>query len=61
MKKQHSAEQVVAKLQRYQALGVDEFIYYASMGMEHADQKRSLELFCKEVMPAFAPATALAG
>ncbi len=45
--------EVITKLKRYQALGVDEFIYYASMGLGHKEQKRSLELFCKEVIPAF--------
>jgi len=35
------------------ALGVDEFIYYASLGLGQKQQKRSLELFCKEAMPAF--------
>jgi len=49
-----SPEEVIAKLKRYQALGVDEFIYYASMGLGQKQQKRSLELFCSEVMPAFA-------
>ncbi len=33
------------------ALGVDEFIYYASLGLP--EQKRSMELFCNEVIPAF--------
>jgi len=47
-------EEVTAKLRLYEALGVDAFIYYASLGLGHAAQKRSLELFCKEVMPAFA-------
>ncbi len=47
-------DQVIAKLKLYQALGVDEFIYYASLGLGHAEQKRSLELFVSEVMPAFA-------
>ena len=47
-------DQVIEKLHAYQALGVDEFIYYASMGLGLAEQKRSLELFCNEVMPAFA-------
>ena len=47
-------DEVIAKLKLYQALGVDEFIYYASLGLGHAEQKRSLELFCTEVMPAFA-------
>jgi flavin-dependent trigonelline monooxygenase, oxygenase component len=46
-------EQVIAKLKLYQALGVDEFIYYASLGLGHAEQKRSMELFCKDVIPAF--------
>ena len=48
-----SADEVIAKLKQYQALGVDEFIYYASMGLGQKEQKRSMELFCKEVMPAF--------
>jgi alkanesulfonate monooxygenase SsuD/methylene tetrahydromethanopterin reductase-like flavin-dependent oxidoreductase (luciferase family) len=47
-------DQVIAKLKLYEALGVDEFIYYASLGLGLAEQKRSLELFCTEVMPAFA-------
>jgi len=34
-------------------LGVDEFIYYASMGLDHAAQKRSLQMFCNEVIPEF--------
>lgn len=46
-------DQAIAKLQRYADLGVDEFIYYASLGLGHREQKRSLELFCREVMPAF--------
>ncbi|QEW20920.1 Alkanal monooxygenase alpha chain [Marinibacterium anthonyi] len=45
-------DQVIAKLKRYQALGIDEFIYYASMGLGHDAQKRSLKLFCDEVIPA---------
>lgn len=46
-------DEVVAKLKRYEALGVDEFIYYASLGLGHAEQKRSMQLFCDEVIPAF--------
>ena len=46
-------EQVVAKLSRYQDLGVDAFIYYASMGMDMDQQKRSLKLFIDRVMPEF--------
>lgn len=44
---------VIEKLRRYEALGVDAFIYYASMGLGLEEQKRSLELFCAEVIPAF--------
>jgi alkanesulfonate monooxygenase SsuD/methylene tetrahydromethanopterin reductase-like flavin-dependent oxidoreductase (luciferase family) len=47
-------DQVIAKLKLYEALGVDEFIYYASLGLGHAEQKRSMELFCRDVLPAFA-------
>ena len=46
-------EQVIEKLQVYQSLGVDQFIYYASMGLDKETQKHSLDLFIKEVMPAF--------
>jgi len=49
-----SPEDVIAKLKRYEALGVDDFIYYASLGLGQKEQKNSLELFCKEVLPAFA-------
>ncbi|WP_101065764.1 LLM class flavin-dependent oxidoreductase [Roseovarius salinarum] len=45
---------VVEKLKMYEDLGVDAFVYYASMGMDMAQQKRSLGLFIDNVMPAFA-------
>ena len=45
---------VAHKLARYEALGVDAFVYYASMGMDRAAQRRSLSLFVDEVMPRFA-------
>ena len=45
-------EEVISKLELYQDRGVDAFIYYASMGLDMNFQKQSLELFCKEVMPA---------
>jgi alkanesulfonate monooxygenase SsuD/methylene tetrahydromethanopterin reductase-like flavin-dependent oxidoreductase (luciferase family) len=47
-------DEIIAKLKRYEALGVDEFIFYCSMGLGHKEQKRSMELLCSEVMPAFA-------
>ena len=43
----------IKKLRKYEQLGVDEFIYYASMGLGFKEQKDSLKLFCSEVMPAF--------
>ena len=49
-----SPAQVIEKLKAYEALGVDAFIYYASMGLDMGVQKRSLELFVHEVMPEFA-------
>lgn len=48
-----SPDEVIEKLKRHEALGVDEFIYYASMGMDMDAQKRSMKLFCDRVMPAF--------
>ena len=49
-----SPEQVVEKLHRYEELGVDEFIYYASMGLDQELQKKSLQRFCERVVPEFA-------
>jgi alkanesulfonate monooxygenase SsuD/methylene tetrahydromethanopterin reductase-like flavin-dependent oxidoreductase (luciferase family) len=49
-----SPEQVTKKLKAYEALGVDAFIYYASMGLDMDVQKRSLDLFINQVMPEFA-------
>jgi alkanesulfonate monooxygenase SsuD/methylene tetrahydromethanopterin reductase-like flavin-dependent oxidoreductase (luciferase family) len=57
-----SPETVIAKLKLYEALGVDAFIYYASMGLGMDAQKRSLQLFIDKVMPEFADASvALSG
>jgi len=49
-----SPEVVIEKLKRYESIGVDAFIYYASMGLGLEKQKRSMQLFIDEVMPAFA-------
>ena len=46
-------DQAISKLKLYEELGVDQFLYFASMGLDLAAQKRSLELFSKEVIPAF--------
>ena len=48
-----SPERVIEKLKKYEALGVNEFIYYASMGLDHASQQKSLRMFVNEVMPEF--------
>ena len=45
---------VIEKLQQYQNVGVDSFIYYASMGLDMDTQKNSLQLFIDKVMPQFA-------
>ena len=47
-------EEVIKKLNLYQDIGVDSFIYYASMGLGFAEQKSSLQLFIDQVMPEFA-------
>ena len=47
-----SPDTAIEKLKIYDDLGVTEFIYYASMGLGHEQQKRSLKLFCDEVIPA---------
>ena len=49
-----SPETVIAKLRQYQGIGVDAFIYYASMGLDMAVQKRSMQSFIDHVMPEFA-------
>ena len=47
-------DEVIKKLRLYEDIGVDHFIYYSSLGLDLTLQKRSLELFIKEVIPAFA-------
>ena len=34
----------IIKLKLYQDLGVDEFIYYASMGLGHKEQKKIFKI-----------------
>ncbi|MEA2556806.1 MAG: flavin-dependent trigonelline monooxygenase, oxygenase component [Actinomycetota bacterium] len=45
-------DQVIAKLRRYEDVGVD-FFLYGSSALNHEEARRSLELFINEVMPAF--------
>lgn len=49
-----SPETVIKKIKKYDAIGIDAYIYYASMGLDMDIQKRSLQLFIDEVMPEFA-------
>ena len=46
-------DEVIEKVRRYQSLGVDEYIYSASFGLDFKTLKSSLKLFCDEVIPAF--------
>ena len=54
-------DEVIAKLRAYEEIGVDHFTYYASLGLGMKEQKRSMELFVKEVIPAFACRSATQG
>ncbi len=47
-------QQVIDNLRRYEAAGLDIFCYNAAYGLPLEYQRRSLELFINEVMPAFA-------
>ena len=48
-----SPDTVREKLRRYHDLGVDHFSAYINMGQPHEMVMRSIELFAKEVIPAF--------
>ena len=47
-------EEIIARIKYYQELGVDEFSFWCDNSLPHAEKKKSLELFIKEVVPAFA-------
>lgn len=47
-------EQVVSKLKRYEAKGLDTFCCNLAYGLPMQQQRRTLELFAREVMPEFA-------
>jgi len=46
-------EQVIARLKTYEALGFDQFGLWLDNAMTHEKKRASLELFVREVMPAF--------
>jgi alkanesulfonate monooxygenase SsuD/methylene tetrahydromethanopterin reductase-like flavin-dependent oxidoreductase (luciferase family) len=52
-------DEVIAKLRRYEEAGVDVFLYGSSAASFEA-ARGSLELFCAEVLPAFAARPAVA-
>jgi alkanesulfonate monooxygenase SsuD/methylene tetrahydromethanopterin reductase-like flavin-dependent oxidoreductase (luciferase family) len=47
-------EEVVARLKGYEALGYDQYAVWIDSGISHRRKMRSLELFTRHVMPAFA-------
>ena len=49
-----TTDEVIEKLKRYEALGVDHFVYNASYGLPIEFQKKSLQRLIDQVMPAFA-------
>lgn len=51
-------DEVIARLRSYEALGFDQFSIWIDAGISHARKKKSLDLFIRDVMPAFAPAYA---
>ncbi|HEX5193803.1 MAG TPA: LLM class flavin-dependent oxidoreductase [Solirubrobacteraceae bacterium] len=46
-------DEVIAKLKRYEEVGVDYFLYGACWGLDHRLMHKSLGLFIREVLPAF--------
>ena len=45
---------VIARLKRYEALGYDQFAIWIDSGISHERKRKSLDLFVRHVMPAFA-------
>jgi flavin-dependent trigonelline monooxygenase, oxygenase component len=48
-----TADEVIARLKRYQALGYDEYSFWIDSGMSFERKKASLERFIRNVAPAF--------
>ncbi|WP_420343819.1 LLM class flavin-dependent oxidoreductase [Paenirhodobacter sp.] len=47
------ADEVIARLNRYEEMGYDEYSFWIDTGMSFARKKASLERFIRDVMPAF--------
>lgn len=48
-----TADEVIARLKHYEALGYDEFSFWIDTGVSFERKKASLERFIRDVMPAF--------
>jgi alkanesulfonate monooxygenase SsuD/methylene tetrahydromethanopterin reductase-like flavin-dependent oxidoreductase (luciferase family) len=48
------SDEVIARLKAYEALGYDQYAIWIDSGISHERKKKSLELFIRHVMPAFA-------
>ena len=46
-------EEIIAKLERYEALGINHIMLGAAIGMSKERTLRSMELFCQDVIPYF--------
>lgn len=47
-------DEVIARLKGYETLGYDQYSVWIDSGLSHERKKKSLDLFVREVMPAFA-------
>ncbi|RRI06493.1 LLM class flavin-dependent oxidoreductase [Mesorhizobium tamadayense] len=47
------ADEVIARLKAYEALGYDQYSIWIDSGLSHERKKKSLQLFIDRVMPAF--------
>ena len=46
--------EVIDRLKAYEALGYDQYSVWIDSGLSHERKKKSLDLFIRHVMPAFA-------
>ena len=46
-------DEVIEQLRAYEGIGVDQYMYWSNFGVPRDLERRSLELFTDEVMPAF--------
>ncbi|GAB5895999.1 LLM class flavin-dependent oxidoreductase [Mycolicibacterium mageritense] len=46
-------DEVIERLRFYRELGIDEFSFWCDNSLPHDEKRKSLELFIKEVVPAF--------